>query len=325
MGNKIQGQTNDAPAAVLQAYGQLSPHLDTLVDYFKSLISNTLQEAKPIAVIQRKKLPASIYQKLQTGKYQSILEIDDLIGFTIVLRTRSELDSACKQIESSEIQSYNSQGRANVEPSDFKYREPKISAKPAKNYLDRHPELADISVEIQFTTALQHALDAATHDFDYKGTDYEWAKFRVVAQLRATLELADTMIDDMQKGSSPINGIVSNSSGYHTEKELLTVIKKHFQTENLPADLRRLIDIVSGWLKAICRNHEEFDQMLEIYLFSKKDRHSVSVADQILDCLSENNLDELLEHYPRLFCVSSEALEFLPRLNQIPESRRVEL
>lgn len=308
------------PAAVLQAYGLLAGRLDTLVEYFESKLEAQLQDLNPLTVLKRKKSPESICQKLQTGKYAALCDLDDLLGFTVVLRTRTDVFNAFSAVGGSELSVTSGQLPSGVMPTDFRYREPKLILRPTRDYLQRRPELDAVNVEVQFTTALQYALDVATHDFDYKGADYDWSKFRVVAQVRAMLELADTMIDDMGKGVRPTQNRVSASDGFESEQEYLEVLSRHFDSAQLPRDMRRLADTVKCWCDAVDWSAQRLSTELSGKISSAG---TFSPAEQVLDRIASTQLTALLERFHGSFFVSAESLDFASALHLIPESRRV--
>ncbi|MDV7134518.1 nucleotidyltransferase family protein [Williamsia muralis] len=311
------------PAAIHQAYGEISPHLDALQQHIEALLPSVLSELAPIAIIGRKKTAESIYQKLQTGRYRRFSELDDLLGFTVVLRTRTEMLEAKTLLAQSELQTLEDRTSDDMAPTDFRYQEPKLVVKPSVTYLDRHPEL-ELSIEIQFTTALQHALDKATHDFDYKGQDYSWSKFRVVAQLRAMLELADTMIDDMERGTNPLQERVSVNSGFRRQQEILAVLQSNFEESSFPKDVKRAVDTVGSWCRSISITGPDLDAILKENVPKQSGGESVALVERVLSSLVETHLTELLKNYSGLFVVSSESRTFLPNLSRIPGDRLVE-
>ncbi len=226
-------------------------------------------------------------------------------------------------IEGSQIQVVRSERRREVSPTNFSYHEPKLIVAPPATYLDRHPEVEGLHVEVQFTTALQHALDVATHDFDYKGTDYSWSKFRLVAQLRGMLELVDGMIDDIDTAAAPASGFVKPPPKFETAAEVLNVLVRHFEGD-FPGDVRRLLDTCMEWLAAVGWSGADLDRELNASDDIAR-RRSLSVGDRVLGVICKTSLRDLLAGTGLRFVVSRELVEASPACDEIPADRRVDL
>src|SRR5690606_14643568 len=114
--------------------------LDKLRDFVEARLRSLLDELNVKAVISRKKQAASIHQKVLTGKIASPGDIRDLLGFTIVLLYRHEIPQAIELLKSSDLK-VDDPGPIEVNPSDFRYHEPKVFVQPPASYLERNPLL----------------------------------------------------------------------------------------------------------------------------------------------------------------------------------------
>ncbi|MGB3731688.1 hypothetical protein [Microbacterium sp.] len=292
--------------------------LDKLRDAVEARLRSTLNELNVKAVTFRKKQAASIHQKVQTGKIASPSDIRDLLGFTVVLLYRHEIPLAIELLKSSELQ-VDDPGPIEVSPSDFRYHEPKVFVRPPASYLERHPLLVT-ECEVQFTTVLQHALDAATHDFDYKGRNYSWGNFRLVAQMRGILEMVDRTIDDIDAADMPADATVATPARMLEATDILLVLQEHFP-EKLPDDRRRLTDTVADWMRAANMDLSALNTALT--------NHADLVRAASLDATSAvlgavlREAPSLAETYTGLLFVSEELRSLCEEAENLPSERRV--
>ncbi|MDD7814732.1 hypothetical protein PP713_19390 [Mycobacterium sp. CSUR Q5927] len=264
----------------------------------------------------------SCYQKLQTGKYESLAQIHDLIGFTIVLLHRRDIASAMQRLEDSP--SFVTEGRdeRTIPAAQFQHREPKLYLRLRDADLDRHPEWDGLLTEVQFTTAIQHALDITTHDFDYKGPTYKWSNFRLVARLRAMLELVDAMIDDIEAVEIADHEVVRVPDSFKIGQTILDIAGAVWEESRLPSDRHRFTRIISQWLELADLGTNDLAEIL---------RNNAAAAPEHMDCTSAI-LGMLLEHggFHKLvageqrLAVTSEMEDFFPKSRDVPAGSRVD-
>lgn len=70
--------------------------------------------------------------------------------------------------------------------------------------LGRLPGVDEILFEVQVLTALEYAWQVATHDQVFKGERVDWRRERLAAELKATVEQADTLIASFDAAASAI-------------------------------------------------------------------------------------------------------------------------
>lgn len=311
------------PAALTSQYGLLRPTLETLLGVLTSRIKAELEELRVIAIVGRPKESASLFQKLNTGKYGSVSDITDLVGITVVLLYRHEVQTAMDFVRSSSLTLKEDLART-IDPADFSYREPKLLVAPPAEYLARHPEMEGLVAEVQFTSAIQHALDMTTHDFDYKGQSYSWQNFRLVAQLRGMLELVDRMIDDIQSVSIKAVEDIAMPPQFERGAELLEVLTKRFADEDLPRDRRRLADTVRNWSSATGIDPEELGELLDANP-TLMNSESLDPVTKVLGALLTANKEALLGNFDGRLCITAELEALCPVAAGVPRERRVKL
>ncbi|MCM3695199.1 hypothetical protein [Microbacterium oleivorans] len=306
------------PAKVTIWRANLEQDLDTLREVIEPKLRAALQGLNVEAVTFRKKQAKSIHQKLQSGKIVEANGIRDLLGFTVVVLYRHEIPSAIELLKASEL-AVDDPGPIEVGPSDFRYHEPKVFVRPPAAYLERHPLLVQ-ECEVQFTTVLQHALDVATHDFDYKGRNYSWSNFRLVAQMRGILEMIDRTIDDIDAIVLPEDLTVATPQPMLEAGSVLEVLEAHF-AEKLPEDRRRLADTVVGWLHAAELSSDDLNDALTT--------NTDLVAARSLDPTSAvlgvilRRAPQMVHSYPGRFFISDELRTLCVEAEQVPAERLV--
>jgi ppGpp synthetase/RelA/SpoT-type nucleotidyltranferase len=310
------------PAALASAYASLRPSLDKLAEYARDRLRAELVPQKPVLIDPRVKDLPSAYQKLQTGHYKSLRSLEDLVGVKVVVLRRSEIEPVAEVVRTS-FQVVREKERV-VDPSVFRYRERHLIIKPPTDFLDRNPDLADLLVELQLTSAVQHALDQVTHDFDYKGQTLDWAKFRLVAQLRAALELVDNLLDSMDASAALIEQSVQFPEALLQQNATLGVIAASFQEDALPNDRRRLAETAAGLLAAAGVVPDALPDLLGRHV-DLVNAQSINPLDAILGALLREHAPRLIANYEDRFAVSDELLSLCPEVGQIPTERIVDL
>lgn len=307
------------PAKVTIWRANLEQDLDTLREVIEPKLRAALQGLNVEAVTSRKKQAKSIHQKLQTGKIDQASSIRDLLGFTVVVLYRHEIPSAIELLKASEL-AVDDPGPIEVGPSDFRYHEPKVFVRPPAGYLERHP-LSVQECEVQFTTVLQHALDVATHDFDYKGRNYSWSNFRLVAQMRGILEMIDRTIDDIDSIQLPEDLTAATPQPMLEAASVLEVLETHF-AERLPEDRRRLADTVVGWLRAAELSSDDLNDALTTNpdLVAAKSLDPTSAALGVVLRRSP----QMVHSYSGRFFISDELRTLCTEADRIPSERLVE-
>lgn len=298
----------------------LEPSLDQLIEFLESRLKSDLHGLNVEAISSRKKTPASIQQKLQTGKVKEVGDLRDLAGLTVVLLFRHEIPEAIDILKKTDLQ-IDDPGPDEVPPSDFRYREPKLFIRPPRSYLERNPHLTVQECEVQFTTALQHALDKATHDFDYKGRSYSWGNFRLVAQMRGILEMVDRTIDGIESLEITEDPTVTTPQRMVAAAELLPVLESHFR-DSMPDDRRRFAETVLNWITAAGLSTPE----LNLALTQSADllaARSIDATSATLGAILRVSSEALLSNFEGRFLVSDELGTLCSEADAIPIDRRV--
>lgn len=184
------------PNSIQQAYDKLHPSLF----YIKREVERILLpycEEHGFPTISRLKTIESLCEKIETGRFQKLSDIDDLFGITIIVPTLSidpiVIEYCRQQFRIDQIKTRTTK----KSPEHFRFDATRLSCRLVSGPGEEPPEedvVFKIRFEIQVRTALEHAWSVATHPLVYKTDEVSWSKQRLAAQLKASLESIDTQL-----------------------------------------------------------------------------------------------------------------------------------
>jgi ppGpp synthetase/RelA/SpoT-type nucleotidyltranferase len=270
------------PGSFRRRYDELEPDLETARDYVKDRLHAEMADVEPVDISVRVKDAESVLAKLQRGEIRTLWEMDDLVGARVVVLHPKQVTQA---LELAQI-SFALKEARNLEvgrPTELRYQQPHLIVGLPGDYLDRHAELAELRVELQFTTYVQHALQESTHDIIYKGTKFSWREHRLDAQLRGVLEVVDGALENLQYMAA-----VEEEPKYldfDTRNEIIQVCQEHFAKEELPKDLRRLAITVERHCQAAQVSPEQLGELLGADAGELTQARSLTVVEKIFGVL----------------------------------------
>jgi len=136
----------------------------------------------------------SVAEKIETGRFSSWDEIDDLFAATIIIPDLNKEDSVVNFLRSIfRVETEKKRGSTLKAPEVFRFDSTRIIAglKPIRELREK---VYQIKFEIQIRTAFEHAWSAATHSLVYKSDTIDWRAHRLAAQIKAAVENLDMII-----------------------------------------------------------------------------------------------------------------------------------
>ena len=227
------------PSILERKYNEYYPFLEETAKQVKSTLVNFC-EVHGYAFTSRIKTIESLAEKIETGRFKSWSNLDDLFACTIIIPTllhEKEVTKFCKDIF--QIERITKRGQNPKSPDTFKFDSTRIYAKVRRSEDIDDSELLniyDITFEIQIKSAFEHAWSVSTHDLVYKNDEIDWKKLRLAAQIKANVEQLDTLILAFEQMSTIITEC--DDSDLKIKRNLSTEINKLFESNKIPAELR---------------------------------------------------------------------------------------
>jgi len=162
-----------------------------------SRLNNLLCRPNQWLFDDRVKDEESALAKLELGPVPALESMQDLYAATIVVPTTAEVDDAVGAIEA-DLPGARVVRRPKGSAEAFAYDDVHVIASLGHQAPGLPRAFQEREFEIQIRTGLQYAWWRATHDVTYKGGARSWRVSRVASQVRASLELLDSVLGDLR-------------------------------------------------------------------------------------------------------------------------------
>lgn len=224
-------------------YAALYPRLEAFTEKFHGLVADLLSRngVEPARTEWRTKSPDSFAEKVIRKRYQDpFSQMTDLCGLRIVMYYLEDIEAVGAILtQEFHIDPKNSVDKgAETDPDRFGYLSVHYIAtlKEPRTLLPEWKPYADMRVEIQLRTILQHAWAAIDHKLRYKGLaesppELRRALFRLSALLELgdfefsrirqnTVQLISQYASDMSEGELEINLNLDSLGAYLEQSEV---------------------------------------------------------------------------------------------------------
>lgn len=183
------------PALVRQRFELAEPYIYRVSRIVRDIVFAHCEE-RGFAFLGRKKTLESAAEKIETGRFARWSELDDLYGCTIIVPTLAEEKGAIEFLSCTfEVVELRLRGGTMKQPDVFRFDSTRFIGKlKLDEEVKRESELCNILFEIQIRTAFEHAWLVATRTFAYKADQVNWRRFRLAAQLKASVEQLDALV-----------------------------------------------------------------------------------------------------------------------------------
>jgi len=236
------------PSKLLQRYKLLEEHLR----FVKKRLDETFRaygEKQEFLYDSRIKSLDSLLEKIETGRYQSWDQLDDLVACAVVLPNPGSQQEVISFCESKfHILDIRSKDSINKHPEQFSFDSTRLwgRLRPAPILeLGELPAPYSIKFEIQIRSAFEHAWQVATHDLVYKSKHVDWRRTRLGAQAKAIVEQLDLLILAFDHA---LNHMSENPWAEFADKRYIAEVVDRLVQDNcipneaLPKDLSRFCD-----------------------------------------------------------------------------------
>jgi ppGpp synthetase/RelA/SpoT-type nucleotidyltranferase len=197
------------PNSVRQWYEEVSPYVNAMRDRVRDVIAPYCREQRFLYEDRIKSLE-SIAEKIETGRFRSWDDLDDVFAATVVIPLVTvEMEVLEFLREKFEQVSIRSRGSSRKPPDVFRFDSTRFIGRlrrPPVSAASSSPSIFDHTFEVQVKTVFEFAWTRTTHALTYKGDTVSWVRQRLVAQLKAATEQMDMLIqgfDEVSAYASP--------------------------------------------------------------------------------------------------------------------------
>ena len=227
------------PSILERQYTKYLPFIEDVSKRIKETLINFCEQ-KGYAFISRIKTVESLAEKIETGRFKSWNDLDDLFACTIIIPTLSsekQVREFCKS--TFDIIRTIKRGQNKKPPDSFKFDSTRIYAKLKTLEhikLDKILSIYDIIFEIQIKSAFEHAWSVSTHNLVYKNSEIDWRRLRLASQIKATVEHLDMLILAFEKNYEFIEN--NDFNPIKIKCKLANEINNLFKNNKIPDELR---------------------------------------------------------------------------------------
>lgn len=241
------------PAQILNKYRSVELYLEPLRARVRETLL-VLCEREGLALVSRIKALDSVCEKVETGRFSSWKEIDDLVAFTIVVPKLSDEQNVLAFLrEAFEEVTLRARGASLKPPDLFRFDVTRFIGRISSAGEEHRPPMFDVPFEIQIRSAFEHAWSVTTHALSYKSSDVSWSKLRLAAQLKAAVEQLDTLVAAFEDATRYIDPSVWPEIEAKTELRAFFADKVEsgaVPAELAPKDWSRFVDNVFSAVSA---------------------------------------------------------------------------
>lgn len=184
------------PQSVREAYERSVPLLEELERYVRDTLNPYVNDHDYMFFGRIKGLE-SLSEKIETGRFRSWSELNDLYACSIVVPVSSHEQGVVRKLAAcfTEVES-KSRDSTEKSPEVFRYDGLRWYGRlPEDVAARRQPGLGTVIFEVQVRTAFEHAWQVVTHDLVYKADNVDWSRQRLASQLKASVEQIEMVID----------------------------------------------------------------------------------------------------------------------------------
>ena len=214
----------------------------------------------------RIKKPENILIKAEKeGHEYPFRQMDDLFACTITVPNSQVIEDVRRDVEAT-FKLVEVRQRA-VKPEVFAYNDLNLSLKVIPEFWNRGEAYLDLVFELQIKTLLQQAWSQAGHDVIYKARKKTWGLTRITSQLRALLEMADSLLANLDSAANILQGTIEYPK-YSKRNQIIDILENTWDDPRLPGNLDRAALVIEEYLRLAGLTSDEFLFSAELNLQS---------------------------------------------------------
>lgn len=310
------------PSSFEIAYKRVYPNLERLELLVEPRVRE-IAESYNSAYSARIKSPESVLIKAEKERFKRpFIEMDDLFACTITvpnsLLMKDVLRDVRKNFEVVE------ERRRKLKPIEFDFDDLILSLKIRDNFSIKDTALLDLAFELQIKTLLQQAWSQAGHDVIYKAKRKTWGLSRIASQVRALLEMADTILANLESAADILQDSVEHLP-YNKTNQIVDILDSTWDIEKLPANLYRAAQIVAEYLRLAGLEASKLNILLQEDKYQPfVTARSITPTQVIFIILFEEKRGDILGRLKKdQVLITAEMYDLCPNLKRIPPGNLV--
>jgi ppGpp synthetase/RelA/SpoT-type nucleotidyltranferase len=273
-----------APAETQRTYAHFLPH----IEYVAKQVGESLRRfcAKNSFIFdERIKTLESLAEKIETGRFQSWSQLDDLYACTIAVPLPSNEAAVLEFLNDAFVQcDLKKRLAAKKAPDVFRFDSTRFVGTLKSPPDSGGSTIAStIRFEIQVKTLFEMAWSRTTHALAYKSSSVDWKTLRLAASLKASVEQMDLLLTGFESMTEAMEE--APWPDVERKRKLQLYFESKFQGENFPSEVAP---------KDYSRFLGNCSDLLFILERSEAQRARVNVQEV-------NLLDSALSHLDRYF------------------------
>lgn len=226
----------NVPAGIQQKHNLVSPYISQVSLRVRDIVRDYC-DRHGYAYSGREKKSESLAEKIETGRYNSWSDIDDLFACSIIIPTLSCETDVLEflRLAFSEVEC-KIRASSKKDPSVFRFDATRFVGRLRADSLPPGSEnIVGVRFEVQIRTAFEHAWSVTTHALSYKGPGVDWKRIRLSSQLRAAVEQLDLVVSAFEQTASLITEQAWPEIG--AKQKLQSLFEEELAEGNLPSEV----------------------------------------------------------------------------------------
>ena len=312
------------PSRFRAEYDKVYPVLQRLEDFVKPR-AQRIAERFNGSYSGRIKEPESVLIKAEErGTIYPLKEMNDLFACTITVPTCVQIPEVRAEVEQSFQVVYVDQ--RDVDPEKFVYSDLHLYLNVIEEFYNRDEPYLRYVFELQVKTLLQRSWSQAAHDVIYKPKRRTWGLTRMASQLRALLEMADSVLANLESAAAALQPTVDYPK-YSELNSIISMLEDTWDQPSLPLQPHRLraARVIRDYLQLAGLTIEDLVGLLG------REEYTPYVSAQSLTPTEAVFIILFLEKWgdmrgrlrARRLLVTDEMLDLCPTLQRIPNDCRM--